>query len=196
VRGMESLQKQQMMHPEILDKTRFPQALCPLDGTPVPLPEDARETKVKCPTCNYEFIASAEAPAVGKMPKPETAAQATQAPVDASTGKRISPKIPTALRDQKIASGGPGAALNKIVSGLAVLALSWVPFLGYVMLALYRNSEPEHATALGRLGLVGSTIGLLLVLYGATVFLMSRVKKPAAPTETPATVSPEKPAAS
>jgi hypothetical protein len=66
----------------------------------------------------------------------------------------------------------------------------------YVLFAVYRNTEPVHATALGRLGLIGSAIGFLLLLWGLFSFLTGGAKKPAAPVEAPPSVAPEKPAAS
>lgn len=182
VRGLQSLQEHELMRTDYLKSGRFPQAMCPLDGTPVSVPEGTRDAKAKCSKCGYEFIASPEPPTLTNGFKAHASSSGASSEVEATGGKRGNSTVLTALRDQKIAAGATRPGLNMIIAGLATLALSWVPLLGYVLLVLFRGTEPVHATLLGRMGLVLSCASVVLAAVGLLKYLVS-LSRPAAAIE-------------
>jgi hypothetical protein len=190
MRGLHALDEHQLLRNEYLKSGRFPEALCPMDGTPVPVPEGGRETKVRCPTCGYEFLASAEPPVLTNGFKPHAPGPGATPAGDESAAPANLTGVSGALRNQQV--GGPkisGGGL--LLTGLFTLAGSWLPLLCYVLWAMFSEFEPVHAPLLGHLALAGSAIGILLAIAGGIKLLAnaSRLKKsvnpiPAAPPPT------------
>ena len=192
VAGLHSLEQQQLLRTDYLKNGRFPQAMCPLDGTPVNLPEGSREAKVKCPTCGYEFLASPEPPSLSNGYKAQGASASAIAPDTEPLSKRVGSLLPTALRDQKIAVPGARPGISMMIYALVLLAMSWLPLLLYVLFTMIREIEPEHASLLGHIAVLCSGASLLLMLAGLVRYILTLGSKSIPATKTSAVdVQPE-----
>lgn len=183
LRGINSLEDH-----SLLDHTSsglsFVPPFCPLDGTQVHLPQGQREARVHCPTCGYEFLASADAPAFanGHVRSPAHGGEEPPEHVEEPKGRHKVSRPASVLHDQRIAGARTGTSASNLllIWGLTILPLSWLPLLGYVLYGTWKGFERlPYADILGNVGLGGSALGLLLIgmgILGSLVRLFSRKK--------------------
>lgn len=195
LRGMETLYDQGLLQPPAPTLPVAPLS-CPFDGTPVPAQEEGREGRVQCPTCGYEFLGTAAPPVLDFAPglQQETPVAETEVSESAAADQpraqvHVSPSVPTALREQRIVnarhSGTPGGGM--MITGIILLALGWLPFLGYFAYANYRGLPAPYTQQLGWGGMGATALGLVLLLIGIVMFLLSLVRGRNRATLSPAT---------
>lgn len=166
---------------------------CPFDGTPITPSEKNQDSRVKCQTCGYAFVATAGLPQIAAM-RPSQAAQEPMEEGASPSDKRTEAAGPTqkraaAIQDRrgKKPAERPAAVRKKnrgagiLLWGMVFLPLSWLPLLGYVLTMIFQGKDSPLAPTLGKVGLWGSSAGLLLIILGVSVITsnwLSRRKQP------------------
>jgi len=170
LRGIHSLEDHGLLHQEDPSLVPFPVAACPFDETSVAIPAGQQEARVQCPTCGYQFIASADAPVISNARAGVATTEAGNLTTIAETGRKGASKpVSSVLRDQRIV--GPrksgSATSGLLVCGFVLLSLGWLPLIGYVIYGSYKGFETlPYADILGKAGLGASALALVLIVLG------------------------------
>ena len=156
---------------------------CPFDGTPVSIENENHDIRVKCSRCGYAFLATPGIPAIDALRinadklAAENAVQ-SGSPTDES---EINPPVSTrqdSTGKQKPGTGKatPNKPRNKgalwLGLGIAILPMSWLPMIGYVVAKAAQGEEAPLTGLLGQIGVIGSGIGVATMALGLLLIML------------------------
>lgn len=171
--ALRDLDKRHLLHCQTA-KEAMANTRCPFDQTLMTAAHETRHGLRKCSKCGYEMLVSPEIPYIvgveetapgGSVQKPEENVEEAAAPITTLSGEKGRDTVSKKYRSLKL-----------MLFAMVVLALSWLPLLGYVGYCLVKRIPPPfiHADMLSRVGLYGSAaagalivISLLMLLVGA-----------------------------
>lgn len=178
--GLGDLSARELVHLEHAGK--YMEAThCPFDGTPITPPEVNQDSRVKCPTCGYAFIATAGLPQIGVIRQMQDQQDAANAPIglDATTQAAV-----TSTKESNAASesaGGettrttfvkkPNKGASVLIWGMVLLPVSWLPMLVYVLIMIIQGKDSPLTPTLGQLGIWGSIAGIVLIMIGIIMII-------------------------
>ncbi len=148
---------------------------CPFDGTPISLYDGNKDSRVKCPTCGYAFVATSGLPQISALRRtplpPDTSADNVE---EQSSGADSNPTAQTAASSSAVKNDGITAIKSKksnssatlLIMGIIIMPLSWLPMLGYTIYMILQGLDTPLAPLLGKAGIWGSFLGLSLVAMG------------------------------
>jgi uncharacterized Zn finger protein (UPF0148 family) len=183
--GLSDLQARELVNLEVAGKY-MEITHCPFDGTPITPAETSHDSRVKCPTCGYAFVATSGLPQITAMRpsqghQPETGSLTSSREVEStgstskSTGnQQQTPEGATTIPAKKKRSN-KGAGV--LIWGIILLPLSWLPLLSYVLLMILQGKESPLAPLLGKIGIWGSGAGILLVIIGIILLTSKWLEK-------------------
>ena len=147
---------------------------CPFDGTPISIDETAHDSRVRCLNCGYTFLASPGYTAIRTLPKSETPYAYDDSEQQAAGVNNSSTEKKTKAAKKKTGNV-PGSNKSRhlafLVTGIALLPLSWLPMLGYALLNSLQGKPAPLIPALGKLGMAGSALAIVIILIGLVLLL-------------------------
>ncbi len=170
--GLSDLQARDLVHPEKA-RDQMSSTHCPFDGTAINIQEMSHDTRVKCPTCGYAFLATPGIPQISALrpaaPVGDEGAglaeeDATEKRTELFSGTRAESAAP--VKSETKPSPKSNKAATILAWGIALLPLSWLPMLGYLVTMIMQGKDSPLTPQLGQLGIAGSLLGLFLVLLG------------------------------
>jgi len=195
--GLTDLSARNLVHPDAAEG-RLNVTHCPFDGTPLTMDDSAHDVRVKCPTCGYGFLAIPGVPNIQALRARPVEAPEPEGPVvhrvddeqvgDLGPMKPQKPAKQVERRDPGVMTGHPGTAGKDVEKasngaatvltwGIILLPLSWLPMLIYVLATVLQGKDAPMTAVLGQLGMVGSGIGLLLIIVGSVGLIRRRLSR-------------------
>lgn len=163
---------------------------CPFDGTKITLHDEHQDSRVRCPNCGYTFLASNGLPQISALkPQPLPPAPAEDDQVEEEASSKNKPAKATTASRKKTAVSESGAPPQKsrkaatlIITGIILMPLAWLPMLIYFSIQLLKRQEAPLIGQLGQIGIIGSTIAMIILVIGFILAIsnwMRRRKSPA-----------------
>jgi hypothetical protein len=182
--GLSDLNARKLVHTEgaetLMDSTH-----CPFDGTLISIHDHNQDSRVRCPTCGYSFLASSGLPQISAIQPPDETSlpEAAGENVNASAGIKSQPQPKEKAKPRKSEPAAVGGRQKKsraatwIIWGIVLMPLVWLPMLGYVGMQLLNGQDAPLVGTLGKIGIVGSVIALVILLIGIMMALLKWLRR-------------------
>jgi len=202
--GLGDLDDRRLVHPDGA-AARMHKTRCPFDGTEITIHDANQDSRVRCPTCAYTFLATSGLPAISALqrldrdaaaPAETSRTEATSStrgkkpektrPAEKSaskTGSAAAEELPTKQKKQR-------SAARVMLWGIVLMPVAWLPMLVYFFVQLAKGEPAPLIGELGRIGVVGSVVACVIVALGFLIWLGSIMRRnPAGDVQTAETPS-------